>query len=240
MNILCCTDHNYITPTSVTIYSVCINHSETLINFYVIYNSDVTEEDKTELKNIISKYHHNIEFISAPTFTKETECFTINKEGQPKHITIVSYYRLFLANLLPEKIDKIIYLDSDLIVRNSLNEMYNYNIENYAIGAIPDMFEGHIEPYNRLKYPQSLGYFNAGVLLINLNYWRKNKLINKFIEFATLHPERIVAHDQDILNYVLCENKLRLPLKYRTILQLFYYVQEFSFFCTKKLRRSGV
>ena len=216
MNILCCTDHNYITPTCVTIYSACINNQDISIKFYIISNPDVTEEDKTKLKNITSKYHHTIEFISAPTITKRTECFTVNKEGQPKHITIASYYRLFLADLLPKEIEKIIYLDSDLIVRNSLEEMYSYNIEDYAVGAIPDMFEGYIEPYNRLRYPQSMGYFNAGVLLININFWRKNNLLEKFIEFATLHPERIVAHDQDILNYVLRNNKLRLPLKYNT------------------------
>lgn len=209
MNIVCCTDHNYIMPTGVMICSACVNHQDCTITFHVVCNDDVTEEDKQDLKNITSQYNHKIEFITAPVFTKKALYFPVNK-----HITITTYYRLFLTELLPYDIDKIIYLDGDLIVRHSLKDLYESNINSFAIAAIPDMDEGQIYLYNNLKYKQSLGYFNAGVLLINLKYWRKHKLLNKFIDFIINNPERIKYHDQDILNFVLRENKVKLPLKY--------------------------
>lgn len=214
MNIVCCTDHNYIMPTGVMICSACVNHTDIQITFYVICNSDVTEQDKDDLKQIVSQYHHTIKFIPAPTFTKETKCFTVNEEGQPKHITIAAYYRLFLAKILPNNIEKVIYLDGDIIVRHSLSEMYEINLDNIPVGSVVDMDEGQIYLYNNLRYEQSLGYFNSGVLLINLKYWREYNLLQDFMEFATKYPERIKFHDQDILNYVLKNNKKKLPLKY--------------------------
>ena len=105
-------------------------------------------------------------------------------------------------------------MDGDIIVKHSLIEMYETNIDNIALAAVPDRDEGQIYLYNNLRYEQSLGYFNAGVLLINLKYWRQYNLLQEFIEFATKYPERIKFHDQDILNYVLRNNKKKLSLKY--------------------------
>ena len=71
-----------------------------------------------------------------------------------------------------------------------------------------------IRIYNRLQYSPSLGYFNAGVLLVNLRYWRENNLSESFFEIINKYPERLRYHDQDVLNIVLKEIKLTLPLKY--------------------------
>lgn len=214
MNIACCTDHNYIMPTGVMMTSVCMNHPHTHVTFYIICDKNVTEQDKLDLKTIVSKHQHDVEFIPAPQITDETKCFTIGKEGQPSHITLASYYRLFLAELLPLEVEKIIYLDSDIIVRHSLLEMYNTTISEVAVAAVTDSEEGLIYKYNNLRYEQELGHFNAGVLLINVKYWREHQLLKEFIAFATKYPERIKLHDQDILNYVLRLRKKVLSLKY--------------------------
>ena len=66
----------------------------------------------------------------------------------------------------------------------------------------------------RDRYSPSLGYFNAGVLLVNLRYWRENNLSESFFEIINKYPERLRYHDQDVLNIVLKEIKLTLPLKY--------------------------
>lgn len=212
MNIVCCTDHNYVMPTGIMICSVCVNHTNCNVKFHVICNDDVTDEDKTALINIACQYHHSICFY--PVNIEVPHSFTINKTEQPKHITIAAYYRLFLVEILPANIDKVLYLDSDVIVRHSLQEMYNTDIHDYAVGAITDCFEGNIEYYNRLRYSPSLGYFNSGVLLVNLEYWRQNKILQEGIDFATMYPERIVYHDQDILNYLFKNKKKTLSLKF--------------------------
>ena len=212
MNIVCCTDHNYVMPTGVMICSVCVNNHQSKVDFHVICNDDVTDEDKVDLTNIVNQYNHRIFFYSVNI--QVPECFTVNKEGQPKHITISSYYRLFLVQILPSDIDKVLYLDCDVVVRHSLQEMYNTDIEDFAVGVVTDMGDGNLNFYNYLRYSPKYGYFNSGVLLINLSYWKKNNILEEFVNFATQYPERIILHDQDIMNFVLKDKKKQLPLTY--------------------------
>lgn len=212
MNIVCCTDHKYIMPTGVMICSICVNHPNCEICFHVVCNNDVTESDKNDLREITLKHSHKIEFYE---IKKEiADCFTVGQKGQNKHITISTYYRLFLAEILPTSIDKVIYLDADVIVRNSLLELYKTDLNGLALGVVTNMSEGNIQIFNRLRYSPTLGYFNAGVLLINLHYWRNENLLEQFTDYAIKYPDRILWHDQDLLNYVLKNSKKQLPLTY--------------------------
>lgn len=212
MHIVCCTDHNYIMPSGVMICSVCENNSGSEITFHIISNSSVTEQDKHVLNEIIYKYGNKSAYYE---MDKINDCFFVGGEGQNSHITtLVSYYRLFLVNLLPDNVDRVLYLDGDIIVRGSLTEVYNIEMKDAAVAAIPDAGQWDLQRYDLLGYPSDLGYFNAGVLLINIDYWRKNNLLKDFIEFATTYPERLKCHDQDILNYTLRNAKVSLPIKY--------------------------
>lgn len=212
MHIVCCTDHNYIMPTGIMICSVCENNSDISITFHIICNENVSVEDKSDLNNIVIKYNQAIRFYNIEN--EIPACFTVGKDNQPQHITISSYYRLFLADILPSDIEKVLYLDGDIVVRKPLKSLYDSDIKGYSIGAVIDMSQSNISYYNRLKYSPSCGYFNAGVLLINLSFWREHNLIKEFIDFASNYPDRIKLHDQDILNFVLRDRKLNLPLSY--------------------------
>lgn len=212
MHIVCCTDHNYIMPSGVMICSVCENNTDTKIVFHIICNSSVTEQDKCVLDEIIHKYGNKSAYYH---MDKINDCFYIGGQGQNSHITtLVSYYRLFLVNLLPDNIDRVLYLDGDIIVRGSLSEIYNMNLDGVSVAAVPDAGQWDLSRYKVLGYPSDLGYFNAGVLLINVDYWREQNLLKDFIDFAASYPERLKCHDQDILNYTLRDTKAVLPFKY--------------------------
>lgn len=212
MDIVICTDNNYVMPSGVLFCSICENNREEEITFHVIADNSFSENSRQALSNIINKYHKKIYFY--PIESKIFAAFPVHQKNQPTHIPLAAYYRLYLAELLPKNLNKVLYLDGDIIVRNNLNELWNADIKDYAIGAVPDQNEGLIAFYNRLKYPQRLGYFNSGVLLINLKYWRDNNLTEQFNKFLQTYPERIVFHDQDILNYTLRNKKKSLSLKY--------------------------
>ena len=93
-------------------------------------------------------------------------------------------------------------------------ELWNINIEEYAYAAVHDCTEGIIEYYNRLEYSQKYGYFNNGVLLINLNYFRKNKVVDDLYKFIEEYPEKILYVDQDVFNHVLHSKILPIHFKY--------------------------
>ena len=99
-------------------------------------------------------------------------------------------------------------------MRHSLLPLWNTDLEGKAIAAVSDGISGLIEIYNRLKYPFDLGYFNAGVLLVNLKYWREHQVLREFESYMERHEDSIKYHDQDVLNAVLCEQKILMPIKY--------------------------
>ncbi len=90
--------------------------------------------------------------------------------------------------------------------------LWNTDISQYAIGCVKDMDEN--PNLNRIDYDRSFGYFNAGVLLINLQYWRTYRLQDAFLKCMKECGVKLIYHDQDVLNFVLYDKKLWLPLKY--------------------------
>ena len=206
MDIVACTDNNYIMPTGVMMYSVCCNNADVDIVFHII-TGDVEAEGKEKLIRTIKPFRNkSIIFYDAKELN--TSCFLLCI------LPISTYYRFFVAQLLPVTIKKVIYLDVDIIVRQSLLPLWNINLGDHPIAAVPDWNIECTDFSERLDYPKEMGYFNAGILLINLEYWRAHNVLNDFIEYMKLHADNIIYADQDILNYVFKENKMILPVKY--------------------------
>lgn len=210
MNIVACTDKWNVMPTGVMIESVCVNNPDTDISFYIVIDDDVTEKQCCDLKEVVNSFMgKTIAFYSVGKELIKNPFPNVNKR-----IPRATYFRLYLTELLPSKLEKVLYLDGDIIVRHSLDELWKINLSDYALAVVPDMRTGTIDRYNRLRYSPSLGYFNAGVLLINLSFWREHHALDTFLGYISTHQEVIIAHDQDILNYVFREQKLMLPIKY--------------------------
>ncbi len=130
----------------------------------------------------------------------------------PNTIAISAYSRLFLAEIISMDIDKIVYLDCDIIINNDLSEIWSVALENYHIGAVLDTL-----PDNKSKITIGLShedeYINSGMLLINLKKWREDKIQEKFINFLLKHNGNVHHHDQGIIN-AICKKKLILHPKY--------------------------
>ena len=209
MDIAVCLDKGYVMPTGVMMYSVCVNNQDVDMDFHVLVDESVTEEDQQDLKDIVNKFSgKRIHY-----YTIERQC-VISFPSKISHITQSTYYRIFLSDILPSNIEKVLYLDGDLIVRHSLLPLWHIDIDDYAIGVTKEVVEEDVTVYNRLRYPQEKGYFNAGVLLINLKYWRDNDVKKDCIRYIHDYPDRVLYVDQDVLNAVLQDKKLIIPIKY--------------------------
>ena len=222
MNIVCSPSDTYIMQTGIMLKSLSINNYDIDINIYVIIDKSLNSKYKEQLTNIVKDNpKHNIIFIGFDN--QILNKYNISFKNQ--HFRINTYYRLYLAEILPEDIDKVLFLDGDIIIEKNLKDLWNSDISNYAIGCVIEQEIDNIQMYNRLHYPHELGYFNAGVLLINLRYWRNHSLSKYFTDFMEKYPERLLYHDQDIMNYVLKDQKKYLPLKYN-VQSAFYYKQD--------------
>ena len=208
MEIVISTDNNYIMPTGVLMTSICENNKDEKIRFHILIDESVTVKSKESLNRIAEGYGKQIVYyLMAKSLF---DGFPVGRDGLP----VSAYYRLAIAKILSENIDKVLYLDSDIIVRHSLKELWETDIQNYAIGCVTDVCNDDIKVYNRLKYSNLEGYFNSGVLLINLRYWREHCIDKQLVTYLRNNIDKIVNSDQDILNYVLRKEKFKLPLKY--------------------------
>ena len=152
MEIVCSTDNNYVMPTGVMMCSLCENNRGEQVHFHVL-SSDITDANKSALRRIADGYGKDIEFHKIND--ADLADFPIGRDGQSAHISsLATYYRLFLGDILPDSITKVIYLDGDLIVRKSLKELWDTDMDGYAIAGAPDTGNNGVEHYNRLLYPQ--------------------------------------------------------------------------------------
>ena len=119
---------------------------------------------------------------------------------------MAAYYRLLMTSVLPKDLDKVLYLDCDMIVLRDIHEIFNIELEHYALAAISDNL-----PYSeqhRLQLHMEVGErtFSSGVMLINLSYWRENNVESGLLEYAKRHREEVYLHDLDVLNYYFKKN----------------------------------
>ena len=214
MDVVCCLDDNYVMPCGILLLSICENNRDCEIVFHIV-SEGLKESNKSKLNETVEMYNCKLQFyvINVDTLKK---C-PLQKQFQRKDLNLTTYYRLLLSSVLPIALDKVLYLDCDIIVCNSLKDLWDTDIENNSVGAIPDSVGDSILHYNRLDYDISLGYFNAGVLLINLKYWREHNLEKEFLDYIDSNNNVLENHDQDVLNYVLKTSKRLLPMRYNVM-----------------------
>lgn len=232
MNILLSTDNKYLMPTGVLMHSIGENNGSD-VHYHILTDPEFSESSVSSLRRIAERYNNTIAFY---TITSDmTKNLPFGREDQPKGVTIATYYRLFISKVLPESVHKIIYLDGDMIVRKSLDDLWNTDLTGYALGAVHDSDELH--HLKRLPYSKDKGYFNAGMLLINLDYWRNGPCFSSFLQCAHDYNDIIIMHDQDILNITFHDQKLWLPMKYN--FQSSYVLESSWYTCPETDRKEA-
>ena len=194
INICFASDNNYAKHMGIAIASILKNkESSDVINIYVL-DGGIADKTKKEIASLSKIAPFNIEYIQIDKtkFNKMPMCGT-------KHLSQAAYYRLTIGSQLPT-LDKVLYLDCDLVVNKSLYNLYSTDIHNYYISGVIDILVD--ENTSRLKLDK---YVNSGVLLMNLELWRKKNIEAKFFKYIEDNSDKIVWHDQDVLN-VVCQN----------------------------------
>ncbi|MDD6503884.1 MAG: glycosyltransferase [Lachnospiraceae bacterium] len=200
-------DENFVKFMMVTIRSMMDNASKG--NEYRLYvlNTGISEERQQRVQDLVAKRDDfSVEFVDVTPYLTELK----SKLPLRDYYSMTTYYRLFIPDLYPEY-DKIIYLDSDVVVLGDIAEFYSYDLQGCYVGAIPDQLVGQLDVFGRYV-EQVLGvdrtlYFNAGVLIMNCQSLRDTGFLNRFVELVNTYTF-IVAQDQDYLN-VICKNKIK-------------------------------
>ena len=200
INICLSCDENYAQYAGVVIASILANSKADEDIFIYILNGNISEASKNKILSLKSIKDCSIKFVEVNE--KDFEDY----KNIPNHdyISISTYFRLKLATLLPE-IDKIIYLDCDVIVCESLKELYNLNLGNNIFGGVLDI---------DLRLRNNPKYVNAGVLLMDLTKVRQYGIENQFLEYTQKNWQNIQLGDQGVINNVLRDKILNIPEKF--------------------------
>jgi lipopolysaccharide biosynthesis glycosyltransferase len=128
------------------------------------------------------------------------------------HLTADTYNRLFVPSLIPQDIKKIIHLDIDTVVVGDLAKLFSVDTGTCPAAAVPD---AGMYLRTDLDIHSIDGYFNAGVMLLNLDEWKKQRVSERTIDVIVNQAERIKRYvDQDALNLVLNNNWYKLERKF--------------------------
>lgn len=192
-------DNNYAMPLAATARSIVVNLNPNKNIEIVIIDGGIKEYNKKKIVKSINKSNVEIKWVQA-----EKELFKNMKVY--KHFSRAVYYRILIPNILPPEIKKAIYLDTDVIVKGNLEQLWNIEIgDNYVLAA-QEMIVRYVSAPNGLKNYQEFGfksdakYFNSGVLVINMEKWRNENIGAKVIDYLEQYQDQWQWVDQDGLN----------------------------------------
>lgn len=237
VSIACCADNNYAMGLAVTLASAAIHlHSGARLSVE-LFDDGISETNRERLERTCER--HAIRYRWR---YPDLDCL----RGLPvsHHISRAAYLRLLLGDSLSE-MQRVLYLDSDLLIRDDLSRLFQWSLEGHVCGAITDggcpvmdAWKGlpnvaqcgpylsvyrPIRNYRQLGFSPSQPYFNSGVLLIDLDAWRRERIAEQALQCLHDHRRFVWCWDQYALNVVLAHQWLPLPLRWNCGAHLLEY-----------------
>jgi lipopolysaccharide biosynthesis glycosyltransferase len=192
-------DDNYAKYLGISMLSLFQSNQEFKeITVYVL-DCGIGLANKDKLETMAEQNNREIHFSSM-----EAAVSGLDLQMGVRKIAVASYARLFLASIIPKDQNRILYLDCDTIVRDSLLDYWNTNLDNYMVAGVRDTVDSFF--LKKIGLDPKDYYVNAGILLINLAGWRENHLEEQFMDFIRKFNGNVPHHDQGTINGV-CKNK---------------------------------
>ena len=206
-NVLVTLDRNYLKVLRTMLYSLSQSDSTGIFTVYVAHNS-LTDDDFAALQAVLPR----TELIDVPLSEEMFQDAPIS-DRYPKEM----YYRLFAAQYLPQELDRILYLDPDLVVINSLRSLYEIDFGDNLFAAASHIESRTFKNFNRrrLHLSEQARYINSGVMMMNLSLLRTQQDPQQIYQFIEEHKNTLLLPDQDVVNALYADRTIFLdPLIY--------------------------
>lgn len=188
-------DKNYVIPSQVSLRSLSDNyHGKDKIKIVCLVSPEVLPLYDEYVKTLAAD-NLDVEFRCSPEYIKMVDA---NQAHSYEHISMNCNHRIFLGSILPDY-DRAIYIDSDIVVCRDISPLINFTPTN-RIHAIEEFHSMNVQVFN----DPDRAYFNNGVFIADLKYWRDSKAEEKMLEFIKKYgPTR--NPEQDAMNYVFID-----------------------------------
>lgn len=195
MNLLISSNDKYIKYTIVLLKSIYVNNPNICIDLYLLHNG-LTEKSKKMLEDFVTENNQQVFFLKCDNHFFENLQTTATW-------SVETYFRLLCHTVLPQDMERILYLDVDIIVDDYIYDFYNTDFEGKCLIACPGVPSGWATAFDDI-YAARGWYFNAGVLIFNLDYFRRNVTVETYL--AAYNTGLNFMADQGLLNYLFCRN----------------------------------
>lgn len=199
MDVLFCADSNYFQHLAAAAVSLLENTRWPRVHIHVL-SCDADGASEKKLRETLDRYP------AARLSLVRVDDARLGTLFVDKHLTKESYLRFLAPDLLPSTVSKVIYLDCDLVVLGDVAELWEVDLGSAPLAAAADLdwaFGGVEARLTKLGLRPGHRYFNAGVLVINLDHWRREGVSERLFRFAADSGSALAYHDQDALNVVL-------------------------------------
>ena len=203
------TDESYIVPTCVSIISLSINRAPNTSYEVSVIGISLSKRSIAILSSMTSAGVQ----VKVITITKN-KYITHRSLWPGFHVSSAAMYKFDLMNIFPEY-KKILYLDSDTIIQADLKKLFNIDVKDKYAAVVKDM-KGMITNHYEKKYGLK-NYFNSGVMLLNLQKMRKDKIFTKMMDLLSSQSKVLTFMDQDIFNLAFTEKVRFISLKYNNM-----------------------
>jgi lipopolysaccharide biosynthesis glycosyltransferase len=201
VNIVCTIDEGYAQHCGVMLQSLFTNNPGVTFTVFLLTDG-LSESSRERLDAVARGFGQHIQ-------RDDIDPAVLRHAPVDGHVSLATYFRLLIPQLLPAGVHKALFLDSDLIVRGGVTELYEQPIDGYPVAAVANPFG--VREMDRLGIPRSAGYFNAGVLLLNLRRWRDEDISGQALRYIAERRDRLRWWDQDALNATVRGRWLRCP-----------------------------
>ena len=186
---------SFASVTGVSMVSLFENNQK-MDHIHVLYiERGITDKNKKKLTELADRYGRELEFMEMPNWSEK---LNINLRSSKKGWLGFGYNRLFLTEYLPEDVDKVLYLDSDTIIEQPLDDFWNQDLNGYYLAGVDDCLSS--------KYRDLVGlskegtYINSGMLLINVKKWREDDICHQFVKLIVENNGFFIFNEQSTIN----------------------------------------
>ena len=215
VHVVYASDDKFAEILGISLVSLYENNKD--LDDIVVYvlDSGIKKENKEKLLIVCRKYmRKDIQFISVPSISEKLSINVVSDRG-----SLSQYARLFVSSYLDKKLNRVLYLDCDIIVNQSIRALWSLELHGKIIGALLDAFSKYYRANIDLEENDIM--FNSGVMLIDLEKWRENKIEDRLSEFIIKKCGRIQQGDQGVLNNVLSHSTLCFEPQFNSV-TIFY------------------
>jgi len=216
ISIVAASDNHYAILLAVLIKSIEENHKTSeKIHFHVI-DDGISLKNKRKIQSSIDSTMTTLFWHDSKNVVPADVKLPVDHTAFP----LTTYLRLYGPYVVPETVEKIVYLDVDMIVVEDISKLWNTDIKNNIFGAVQDLGKivscswGGIPNWKELGMEADWKYFNAGLLLINTKEWRKQDITNKVLKAMYDNMAHVNFADQYGLNVALVEKWVELDPKW--------------------------